>query len=945
MAPVVSPAPPHGPGRVAAFFSGGVDSWSTIIDHPEITDLIFVRGFDLLPTAMDKIELADQVELRLREVARALGLQLHVVETNLREFSDPLSQWETYFGCAAATVALFLAPLFERIYIAGDSDHEVQVPEGANRLVDQLWSTEQLEIVDDGGRFSRVERLKRIVDHPYVKQTLRVCWENPDGAYNCGRCRKCLLTMLSLEALGAREKIATFPTELDCTLVPKVEINRPVLLSLWEDLLDLVRSAGRPDLERIVEGAVAKGKSRLRLPVTYRRRRIPGPRPTVRIGVIIPVWRQPQYLAAAVKSTLEQELPPGVGVVIVNDGCPFESTHRIGQIFCDAYPDRVAYLRQPNRGVSSARNSGIKHALARWPHLETIFPLDADNLLSPKTLAMLWEQLEGHPEVAWVSPVLEFFNAEEGEWNVPSPYLSYRQLFANQSDSGSLIRRSVFEAGIKFDETITEGFEDWEFFLHATLVGFRGAQAGRCGFRYRRRPHSMLTTSISQAETIEAKLRRRHQEAYRPASLSRREHAEAPRFALIRCDRADVLLTACCNLDAHYQSLATFAQTISTPDRGRPPSDGHIPAVTILTTSGTIDWLERHKLLAGVLLRIQIELRDHATVGLRIGQEGNFASRAPDERLSVGASDLLAVASRTRTLSNLVLNSPNLQAERIVDILPGVGDAPEPLPDAWWRPTLAFMARRSYLSKMLQVKGPCSTIDSHSLFFETRHIDALETTVPWCGEEGATMLLALTPRTAETAAFRTLFRLVSAMRSLNPQLSAHLILTSSTTFEATSALEAPFDTVTSLGGVDPGAATRVLQHILGDMDAIVHVGTTDGIALVPRISERQRGAQIVLDTISEPADLGAHGYLLAREYEPLVDSYITTSTRAGHHLGQLSVVPDKIVIAEPPLNGASEADWTVAARTVLETVEMATSTVDPRVQVDYPKWPTRVGSA
>ncbi len=31
-------------GRVATFFSGGVDSWATVLNNPDITDLIFVRG-------------------------------------------------------------------------------------------------------------------------------------------------------------------------------------------------------------------------------------------------------------------------------------------------------------------------------------------------------------------------------------------------------------------------------------------------------------------------------------------------------------------------------------------------------------------------------------------------------------------------------------------------------------------------------------------------------------------------------------------------------------------------------------------------------------------------------------------------------------------------------------------------------------------------------------
>lgn len=212
VAPVRDPEPT---GRVAAFFSGGVDSWSTVLSNPDITDLIFVRGVDLMPKLAHQGDLAERVEARLREAAAQLGLPLHVVETNARELSDPLVPWEAYCACPLAAIALFFEPLFGRVLLAGDPDHETQVPSGPSRMVDQLWSTERLEIVDGGGRFSREQRLRRILDHPVVQQTLRVCWENPDGAYNCGRCRKCMLTMISLEAIGARERITSFPAELD----------------------------------------------------------------------------------------------------------------------------------------------------------------------------------------------------------------------------------------------------------------------------------------------------------------------------------------------------------------------------------------------------------------------------------------------------------------------------------------------------------------------------------------------------------------------------------------------------------------------------------------------------------------------------------------------------------------------------------------------------------
>ena len=291
-------ARPEAAGRVAAFFSGGVDSWSTIIDHPELTDLIFVRGVDLMIDATHQAELVDEVEERLREASEELGLTFHVVETNLRHLTDPLARWETYYGCALVTVALFLAPMFERVLIASDADHEIQAPVGAGRMIDQLWSTEQLEIVDDGGRYTRVERLGRIVDHPVVQRTLRVCWENPDGAYNCGRCPKCLMTTITLEALGARAAIRTFPPQLDLEAAAAIEIKRVVLLTMWEDVLDAVRAAGRADLEPAVEGAVAMGKRGLGLPAGYRCRLRPGPSP-LRHAAADPPDPQPNPESAA----------------------------------------------------------------------------------------------------------------------------------------------------------------------------------------------------------------------------------------------------------------------------------------------------------------------------------------------------------------------------------------------------------------------------------------------------------------------------------------------------------------------------------------------------------------------------------------------------------------------------------------------------------------------
>jgi hypothetical protein len=85
--------------------------------------------------------------------------------------------------------------------------------------------------------------------------------------------------MLTLEALGTRDAVATFPAELDLGAVEEIQISRLLVLLLWEDVLDAVRAAARADLEPAVEAVVDDGKRRLALPADYRRRNLPGPPP------------------------------------------------------------------------------------------------------------------------------------------------------------------------------------------------------------------------------------------------------------------------------------------------------------------------------------------------------------------------------------------------------------------------------------------------------------------------------------------------------------------------------------------------------------------------------------------------------------------------------------------------------------------------------------------
>ncbi|MBC5825228.1 MAG: hypothetical protein GIX02_10465 [Candidatus Eremiobacteraeota bacterium] len=203
----------HSGRTTAGFFSGGVDSFYTLLKHrDEITHLIFVTGFDI---RLDDERLQADVLTAVRAAAAELGKPLIVVETNLRQCFDSFVSWpDHYCGAAIASVALLLSPLFHTVYVAASAGYKVLVPFGSHPLLDPLWSTEAVQIIHDGCEASRFQKVGAIAQSEVVRKTLRVCWHNTDGAYNCGSCLKCLHTMALLRAVGALESVRTFDRPL-----------------------------------------------------------------------------------------------------------------------------------------------------------------------------------------------------------------------------------------------------------------------------------------------------------------------------------------------------------------------------------------------------------------------------------------------------------------------------------------------------------------------------------------------------------------------------------------------------------------------------------------------------------------------------------------------------------------------------------------------------------
>jgi hypothetical protein len=192
---------------VGCFFSGGVDSFYSVMKHQEeITHLILVRGFDI---PLHNGPLWDRVRGELGEVAADLQKSLIVVETNLRSFTGQYLSWDFANGAGLASVAQLLAPQLRKVYIGSSHSYAELFPWGSHPLIDPLWGTEDVEIVHDGCEASRTDKVALIVNSDVAMRSLRVCWVRPEE-YNCGECEKCVRTMVNLRIEGALEKCTTF---------------------------------------------------------------------------------------------------------------------------------------------------------------------------------------------------------------------------------------------------------------------------------------------------------------------------------------------------------------------------------------------------------------------------------------------------------------------------------------------------------------------------------------------------------------------------------------------------------------------------------------------------------------------------------------------------------------------------------------------------------------
>lgn len=174
------------------------------------------------------------------------------------------------------------------------------------------------------------------------------------------------------------------------------------------------------------------------------------------VTVVIPTYNCAYSLSRAIESVLNQTYQ-NTELIIVDD-CSTDNTEEIVKKLSDS---RIQYIRHPeNRGVSAARNTGIKNSKGDFIAL-----LDHDDEYLPKKIEKSLKVFKNAPEnVGMVWSNLWNVNKEKKEKKIV--FLKYRLEDAKKwvfpVPSTWIIRKKVFEKIGFFDEELGPA-EDTDF--------------------------------------------------------------------------------------------------------------------------------------------------------------------------------------------------------------------------------------------------------------------------------------------------------------------------------------------------------------------------------------------------------------------------------------------------------------------------------------------------
>lgn len=230
------------------------------------------------------------------------------------------------------------------------------------------------------------------------------------------------------------------------------------------------------------------------------------------VEAVITSCNQRDMITQAVQSLCGQTVRPK-RIVIVDDG---STDQRSIQVLDAIEADRsktvpIKMIRQPNAGVSAARNAGIRETQTPF-----VLVLDGDDYLESSFIEEAVGMLSVHPDMTAASSWLQTFGVLEAVVR-PTGGDARAFLSHNCAPASHIFRREAWETCGGYDETMRSGFEDWEFFLSLleTVPDTRIGIVEKPLIYYRTKPASPNIKSMEKRPEIMRYMMEKHRQMYK----------------------------------------------------------------------------------------------------------------------------------------------------------------------------------------------------------------------------------------------------------------------------------------------------------------------------------------------------------------------------------------------------------------------------------------------
>jgi glycosyltransferase involved in cell wall biosynthesis len=218
------------------------------------------------------------------------------------------------------------------------------------------------------------------------------------------------------------------------------------------------------------------------------------------VSVIIGAYNTADFIAGTISSILEQTYT-SYEIFVVNDGSP--DTPALEAALAPVR-DRIHYFVQENRGISAARNVGIRASKGEYIAL-----LDSDDAWEPDYLAVQVAAMEADPTLAVLYPdariVGDHPHAGRTFMDVcPSKGKPTFRRVLNQECHvfiSAIIRRDAIERVNLFDESL-RSVEDFDLWLRILASGGRIDYHRRVLVRFRKRRGSLSADPVWMGQHV-----------------------------------------------------------------------------------------------------------------------------------------------------------------------------------------------------------------------------------------------------------------------------------------------------------------------------------------------------------------------------------------------------------------------------------------------------------